>query len=267
MYSFEYHRPSSLADALARLAENEDAKPLSGGMTLLPTMKQRLASPSELIDLAKLPELSGIARDGQSLIIGAATRHYDVSRSADVADAIPALANLAGLIGDPHVRHRGTIGGSVANNDPNADYPAACLGLGATIITSRREIAADNFFGSLFETALEPSELVVRIAFPIPERAAYMKFRNPASGYAMVGVFVAKTDAGVRVAVTGAGAGVFRVAEMEQALSASFTPAAIADIAIDPEPLTNDLHGTPEYRAHLVGVMAKRAVEAASQKG
>jgi len=264
MYSFEYHRPASLAEALAKLEEAFDARPISGGMTLLPTMKQRLASPSDLIDITGLPELAGIAKEGQKLVIGAASRHYDVATSPVVAEAIPALAQLAGMIGDPHVRHRGTMGGSVANNDPNADYPAACLGLGATIITSKREIAADDFFGSLFETALEPGELVVRISYPIPQRAGYAKFRNPASGYAMVGVFVAQTGGGVRVAVTGAGAGVFRVPEMEQALSASFTPAAIENIAIDPEPLTNDLHGTPEYRAHLVNVMARRAVEAAA---
>jgi len=264
MYSFEYHRPASLAEALAKLGELDDARPLSGGMTLLPTMKQRLASPSDLIDIAGLPELAGIAREGSNLVIGAATRHFEVAASQVVAEAIPALSRLAGLIGDPHVRHRGTMGGSVANNDPNADYPAGCLGLGATIITSRREIAADDFFGSLFETALEPGELVVRISFPVPRRAGYMKFRNPASGYAMVGVFVAETSGGVRVAVTGAGAGVFRVPEMEQALSASFTAAALEEIAVDHGPLTNDLHGTPEYRAHLVGVMARQAVEAAT---
>lgn len=264
MYSFDYLRPASLAEALDILARNEDAKPLSGGMTLLPTMKQRLASPSELIDLARLPELSGIDLQGQNLIVGAATRHYDVSVSTVVKEAIPALAQLAGMIADPHVRHRGTMGGSVANNDPNADYPAACQGLGATIITSRREIAADDFFGSLFETALEPGELVIRISFPIPRRAAYEKFRNPASGYAMVGVFVADTQSGVRVAVTGAGPGVFRVPEMESALGRSFEPAAIDGIAIDPGPLTSDLHGTAEYRANLVKVMARRAVEAAA---
>ena len=263
MYAFEYHRPQSLSGALADLA-NSDAKPLAGGMTLLPTMKQRLASPSALVDLKNVPELTGISRDGDNLLIGAMTRHADVARSNVVQAAIPALAKLAGGIGDPHVRNMGTIGGSIANNDPSADYPAAALALGATIVTSKRRIAAQDFFKGLFETALDAGELVTQVSFPIPQKAAYMKFPNPASRYALVGVFVARTAGGVRVAVTGAGSnGVFRANAFEAALNANFSPAALDNVSAPADELNSDLHADADYRAHLIGVMAKRAVAAA----
>jgi aerobic carbon-monoxide dehydrogenase medium subunit len=264
MYAFEYHRPQSLAGAAADLA-NPDAKALAGGMTLLPTMKQRLASPTALIDLKSVPELAGVAREGDNLVIGAMTRHADVAGSEVVRAAIPALATLAGLIGDAHVRNMGTIGGSVANNDPSADYPAAALALGATIITNKRRIPAQDFFTGLFETALETGELITQVSFPIPQRAAYMKFRNPASRYALVGVFVAKTAGGVRVAVTGAGSnGVFRAEQFEAALNANFSAAALDDVSVPASGLNSDLHADADYRAHLIGVMARRAVEAAA---
>ena len=264
MYAFDYHRPQSLSDAVAGVA-NPDAKALAGGMTLLPTMKQRLASPAALIDLNKVPELSGIAREGDNLVIGAMTRHADVARSDVAQAAIPALAKLAGGIGDPHVRNRGTIGGSIANNDPSADYPAAALALGATIVTNKRRIGAQDYFTGLFETALEPGELITQVSFPIPQTAAYMKFPNPASRYALVGVFVAKTAGAVRVAVTGAGAnGVFRVDAFEAALNANFSAAALDGVSVPASGLNSDLHADADYRAHLIGVMAKRAVAAAS---
>lgn len=265
MYATTYHRPKSVAEAAALIAANPDAKILAGGQTLLPTMKQRLAAPSDLIDIGRIPELSGITKTGDVITIGAGTKHYDVASSSVVRAAIPALAHLASLIGDPAVRHMGTIGGSLANNDPAADYPAAALALGATIVTSKRRLAADDYFTGLFETALEEGEIVTAIEFPIPEKAGYEKFPNPASRYAMAGVFVARFgDGSVRVAVTGAGAsGVFRVAEMEDALATSFTPAAIAGIAVSPDDMLSDLHGTAEYRAHLVTVVARRAVTAA----
>src|SRR6516225_11443415 len=259
MYAFEYHRPHTLSGALADLAK-KDAKALAGGMTLLPTMKQRLASPSALIELKDVPELSGLAREGDALVIGAMTRHAEVARSPVVKAAIPALAKLAAGIGDPHVRNRGTIGGSIANNDPTADYPAAALALGATIVTNKRSIPADAFFKGLFETALETGELITKVSFPIPQKAAYMKFPNPASRYALVGVFVAKTAGGVRVAVTGAGPCVFRAEAMEDALARNFSSAAIKDITIPDDGLNSDIHASAEYRAHLVGVMARRAV-------
>lgn len=260
MYQFNYHRPTSLADAERQFSGSDDPKFLSGGHTLIPTLKQRLASPSDLIDLTAIKELGGISVSAASVTIGAATRHADVAASAEVRKAIPALAALAGGIGDPHVRHRGTLGGSIANADPSADYPAAILALGATIHTSRRTIAGDDFFTGMFETALEPGEIVTRVAFPSAERAAYAKFRNPASRYAIVGVFVARTSGGVRVAVTGAAPSVFRQSEMETALGKSFTSNAIADIKVSPDGLNADLHATAEYRAHLVTVMARRAV-------
>jgi carbon-monoxide dehydrogenase medium subunit len=263
MYAFEYHRPHTLSGALADLAKT-DAKALAGGMTLLPTMKQRLASPSALVDLKSLPELAGIAREGGALVIGALSRHADVARSSVVQAAIPALAKLAGGIGDPHVRNMGTIGGSLANNDPSTDYPAAALALGATIVTNKRRIPAQDFFTGLFETALEPGELITQVSFPIPQKAAYMKFPNPASRYALVGVFVAKTAGGVRVAVTGAGGnGVFRANALEAALSANFLPAALDGVSVPASGLNSDLHADADYRAHLIGVMAKRAVAAA----
>lgn len=264
MYEFEYRKPASVADAVSALKAADDGKLVAGGMTLIPTLKQRLASPSDLVDLGGIGELKGITASGDTVTIGAMTTHAAVAASADVKKAIPALAELAGNIGDPQVRHRGTIGGSVANNDPAADYPSACLALGATIHTNERSIAADDFFTGMFETALGENEIITKISFPKPAKAAYMKFPNPASRYAMVGVFVAQTKSGVRVAVTGAGQnGVFRVAEMEKALSANFSPAAIANVKVSPDNLNSDIHASAEYRAHLIGVMAKRAVEAA----
>jgi len=263
MYEFDYHRPGSLTEALDMLRTAEDGRPLAGGQTLLPTLKQRLASPSDLIDLARITELHGISAGGDEVVIGAMTRHADVAESAEVRRTIPALAALAGDIGDRQVRNRGTMGGSVANNDPAADYPAACLGLGATIKTDRREFAADDFFTGLFETALAENELITAVRFPVPETAAYVKFKNPASRYAIVGVFVAKRAGYVRVAVTGAGAGgVFRVPEMEQALAANFAASTIEDMSVPQDDLTADIHASAEYRAHLIGVMARRAVAA-----
>jgi carbon-monoxide dehydrogenase medium subunit len=264
MYAFDYHRPATLSAAVAALA-NPDAKVLAGGMTLLPTMKQRLASPAALIDLKSVRELAGIAREGDNLVIGAMARHAEVACSKDVQAAIPALASLAGGIGDPHVRNMGTIGGSLANNDPAADYPAAALALGATIVTNKRRIEAQDFFTGLFETALETGELITEVSFPTPQKAAYMKFRNPASRYALVGVFVARTAGGVRVAVTGAGSnGVFRAQELETALGANFSPSALDGVAVPASGLNSDIHADADYRAHLIGVMAKRAVEAAA---
>jgi aerobic carbon-monoxide dehydrogenase medium subunit len=263
MYQFNYHRPSSVRQAVSLLAKNEDAKFLAGGHTLLPTMKQRLAAPSDLIDLGAIDALKGIELKGRTLHIGATTSHAEVASSDTVREAIPALAVLAGQIGDPHVRHRGTIGGSIANNDPNADYPAACLGLGATIVTNKRRIAADEFFTDMFETALEDSEIITRVQFPVPRRAGYAKFPNPASRYALVGVFVSKRGREIRVAVTGAGPCVFRVPEMEEALAKRFAPKSLEGITIGADGLNSDIHASAEYRAHLVGVMARRAVAAA----
>ena len=260
---FRYLRPKTLAEAEAMFNAGADAKYIAGGHTLIPTMKQRLAAPAELIDLARLPGLSFIRESGAALMIGAATCHADVAASPIVKKAIPGLAALAEEIGDPAVRHRGTLGGSVANNDPAADYPAGLVALGASVKTTRRTLAAEEFFTGLFATALEAGEIVTEIAFPVPQRGAYAKFRNPASRYAMVGVFVAQFTGSVRVAVTGAGPCVFRVPAMEIALGKNFSPTAIADIAIPAEGLNSDLFGSAEYRAHLVTVMAKRAVAAA----
>ncbi|WP_020696136.1 FAD binding domain-containing protein [Reyranella massiliensis] len=265
MYDFAYHRPKSVADAVALLKGKEEARPMSGGMTLIPTLKQRLARPSDIVDLGAIKELAGIKVEGNNVVIGGMTRHYDVASSADVKAQIPALAALAGHIGDPAVRNRGTMGGSVANNDPAADYPAAVVALNATITTNTGKHAADAFFKGLFETALSEGELITSISFPKAENAAYVKFPNPASRYAMVGVFVAKTAGGVRVAVTGAGPCVFRVKAMEDALAKNFTSAAIKDIKIPADDLNSDIHGSAEYRAHLVGVMARRAVDAANK--
>ena len=261
-YPFTYHRPSSLAEAQAMLRRSPDAKLLAGGHTLIPAMKLRLANPAALIDISGLAELSFIRRDGAQIAIGAGTRHAEVATSPLVGDAIPALARTAQEIGDPAVRHMGTLGGSVANNDPAADYPAAVLGLGATIKTTGRTIGADDFFTGMFSTALEEGEIITQIDFPVPARAAYAKFPNPASRYAMVGVFVAETKDGARVAVTGAAPSVFRVPEMEAALAKSFTPEAVASISVPADGLNADIHGSAEYRAHLVTVMAKRAVAA-----
>lgn len=263
MHNFEYHKPGSLDEAAKLLSENEEAALVAGGMTLLPTMKQRLAAPSALIDLSGIADLKGVREEGGAIIIGAMTPHGDVAADQTVRSRIPALAELADHIGDPQVRNRGTLGGSIANNDPAADYPAGVVGLGATIRTNRREIPADDFFVSLFETALDEGEIVTQVAFPVPEKAAYAKFHNPASRYALVGVFVAKGPQGVRVAVTGAGPCVFRVPEMEAALSSDWSASAIEDIKVPDDELNTDLHASAPYRAHLVGVMARRAVQAA----
>ena len=262
MYETRYHRATSLAEAAALFTA--EARYISGGQTLIPTMKQRLAAPSDLIDIAGLPELRGIAATADGVAIGAAMTHAEVAASDAVRKAIPALAALAGTIGDPAVRHMGTIGGSIANNDPAADYPAALVALGAKVHTDRRAVAAEDFFTGLFSTALEDGEIVVRVEFPAPAKAAYEKFRNPASRYAMAGVFVAVLkDSGIRVAVTGAGSnGVFRATGIEQALAASWSPAAVDAVTIDAGGMLSDIHGSAAYRANLVKVMAKRAVAA-----
>jgi len=264
MYDFEYQKPASIADAVKALGADPEAKPLAGGMTYIPVLKQRLAKPTALVDLAALG-LTGINVAGGTVTIGAMTTHATVATSAALKSSIPALAALAGLIGDDAVRHRGTIGGSIANNDPAADYPAAALALGATIKTDRRSIKADDFFTGMFSTALEQGELITAVEFPVPTKAAYEKFRNPASRYAIVGVFVAQGPAGTRVAVTGAGqGGVFRHTEMEKALATNFSPDAIAGIKTSPADLNGDIHASAEYRAHLVGVIAKRALAKAN---
>jgi len=262
MHDFNYHRPDSVTHA-AGLIANGEAKLLAGGMSLLPSLKLRLARYSDLIDLKSVQGLRGITRDGGTLTIGATTQHAVVAASDIVRQAIPALAVLAGGIGDPLVRNRGTIGGSIANADPAADYPSSVLGLGATIITQQREILGDEFFTGLFETALKPGEIITAVRFPIPERAGYVKLPHPASRFAMVGVFVAKTTAGVRVGVTGAGSSAFRFRDAERALDADFSPAALSKIAIDATGLNSDIHVGAEYRAHAIGVLTRRAVEAA----
>jgi carbon-monoxide dehydrogenase medium subunit len=258
-----YLRPGNLDEAAKLRADFAEATYLAGGHTLLPAMKQGLARPSHLIDLCAIAELRGIALDAKNhaLLIGAATRHAEVAASPDVLEHIPALAGLAGSIGDRQVRNRGTIGGSVANNDPAADYPASLLGLGATVVTDSREIPADQFFVGLFETALTPGEVIVRIRMPIPRSAGYAKFRSGASRYSLVGVFVARTSHGVRVAVTGAGqSGVFRAAALEAVLDRDFSETALAGLQVDSKSLLSDLSATPDYRANLVMVMARRAV-------
>lgn len=263
MYSFEYTRPGSIAEAVAAIGSSGESRFLAGGQTMIPTLKQRLARPEKLVDLSALKELKGVEKSGNAIGIGAMTTHAEVAASAIVRDNIPALAKLAGNIGDPMVRHRGTIGGSVANNDPAADYPAAVLALGATIVTNKRQIKADDYFKGMFTTALQPDEMITGIGFPIPEKAAYQKFEQRASRYALVGVFVAKFAGGVRVAVTGAGeAGVFRVPEFEAALTANFSAAAIAGKSVPATGLMGDIHGSPEYRANLVAVLTERAMAA-----
>lgn len=265
MHAFEYHRPSNVRQAAALLQKNEDAKIVAGGHTLLPTMKQRLAAPSALVDLGAMGELRGIEKKGRAVVIGAMSTHADVATSDVVAEAIPGLAKLAELIGDPAVRHRGTIGGSIANNDPAADYPAACIGLGATIITNKRKIVAEEFFTGMFDTALDEGEIITKVSFPIPAKAAYAKFRNPASRYALAGVFVSKRGSDIRVAVTGAGSdGVFRWSEAEEALAKRFAPKSLDGMAPPASGMNTDIHADAEYRAHLVGVMARRAVAAAT---
>jgi len=263
MYDFTYHKPSTIADAVKLLAADPDAKAVSGGHTLIPALKLRLNKPSALVDLSGIAEMRGIKREGNAIVIGALTRHAEVANSAEVKAAIPALAYMASHIGDVQVRNRGTIGGSVSNNDPAADYPSAVLGLGATVHTSKRKIAADDFFLGMFTTALEADEILVAISFPIPEKAGYAKMKNPASRYVMAGAFVSKGPMGVRVAINGAAACVFRQAEMEAALAAHWSPDAVAGIKQDADGLNSDIHGSAEYRAHLVTVMAKRAVAAA----
>lgn len=266
MYAFAYHQPTSLKDAASLLA-GEDAKLVAGGHTLIPTMKQRLAAPGTLVDLGKVPDLVGIERSPRSITIGAMTTHGAVADSADVKEAIPALAELAALIGDPAVRHRGTIGGSVANNDPAADYPAACLALGATISTNKRKLSSEEFFTGLFETALEEGEIVTGVSFPIPHKAAYEKFRNPASRYALVGVFVAKRPSDIRVTVTGSGSnGVFRWTEAEEALGKRFAAKSLEGMSPSASGLNSDIHADADYRAHLIGVMARRAVQKAADR-
>ena len=262
MYNFNYHRPLSLNEAIEHLGSVPEGTLLAGGHTLIPTLKQRLANPTDLIDLAGIPELAGISEQDGALVVGAMSTHAEVAANAIVGARIPALAQLAGGIGDAQVRNRGTLGGSVATNDPAADYSAALLGLGATLRTSQREHAADDFFTGLFETALETGEVITAVSFPVPDRAAYAKFPNPASRYAIVGVFVSQGPAGTRVAVTGAGPCVFRATEMEQALAGSFSPGAIEGIPVAEDGLNADIHASAEYRAHLVGVMARRAVAA-----
>jgi carbon-monoxide dehydrogenase medium subunit len=262
MYDFAYHKPTSVADAVKLLAD-PDAKAVSGGHTLIPALKHRLNKPTALVDLSGIAEMKGIRKVGNAIVIGALTRHAEVANSAEVKAAIPALAFMASNIGDVQVRNRGTLGGSVSNNDPAADYPSALVALGATIHTSKRKIAADDFFLGMFTTALEADEILTAVEFPIPEKAGYAKMRNPASRYVMAGVFVARTGGAVRVAVVGAGPCVFRQADMEAALAANWSPEAVAGIKQDPDGLNGDIHGSAEYRAHLVGVMAKRAVTAA----
>jgi carbon-monoxide dehydrogenase medium subunit len=266
MYALNYVKAKSVKEAAVFLNRNPEAKLLAGGMTLIPTLKQRLARPTHVVDIAGLPELRGIAAKGGKLVIGAGMKHHEVATSTVVRKAIPALAGLAAEIGDPQVRNRGTLGGSLANNDPAADYPAAVLGLGATVVTTQRSIAADDFFQGLFATALEGGEVIVRVEFPLPKRAAYSKFHHPASGYAMTGVFIAQTAGGVRVAVTGAGPGVFHWREAEAALAKNLKPTALEGIKLEASEFNNDIHADREYRANLVRVMAKRALAKISGK-
>jgi carbon-monoxide dehydrogenase medium subunit len=264
MTPFVYHKPATIADAVTLFGSSPDSRYLAGGMTLLPSMKQRLQSPAALIDLSALSGLSDVTRTPGALRVGAMTRHAEVARSDTVKSMIPALAMLARQIGDPAVRNCGTLGGSLANNDPSADYPAAALALGATIVTDRREIQADQFFRGMFETALQPAEIIVAVEFPEPIAASYEKFANPASRYALVGVFVARFQTHVRVAVTGAGVAVFRLPHFETALARSFVPTAIETLSVDVATLSSDIHADAEFRAHLIKVMAKRAVGAAA---
>jgi aerobic carbon-monoxide dehydrogenase medium subunit len=264
MFTFAYHRPANLKLAAAALAKQKDAKALAGGHSLIPTLKLRLSDARNIVDLGAIKGIDGIALKGKNLEIGAMARHASVAGSPVVRKAIPALAALAASIGDPHVRHRGTLGGSIAHNDPAADYPAACLALGATIITTSRKIPAEKFFKGLFETTLGKSEIIVAVSFPVPKRAGYAKFPNPASRFALVGVFVADFGKEVRAAVTGAGEdGVFRAKEIETALKKKFSADALADIRFGPKGIMSDIHGDAAYRGHLIGVMARRAVAAA----
>jgi carbon-monoxide dehydrogenase medium subunit len=266
MYQTTYHRPSSVDEAAALFAKGSDSKYLAGGHTLIPVMKQRLASPSDVIDLSKIKELVGIALSGDALIIKAATTYFDILRSADAKKAIPALVHLVSVLGDPQVRYRGTIGGSIANNDPAADFPAAVVALDATVKTNKRSISADDFFKGLFATALEDGEIITAISFPIPAKAGYSKMRHPASRFALTAVFVTKTKSGdVRAAATGASQnGVMRVPAIEAALKANWSPGALDNVRISADGLLTDIHGSSSYRANLIKVMAQRAVTAAA---
>jgi carbon-monoxide dehydrogenase medium subunit len=263
MRAFDYHRPKSVKEAISILRKVENARPLAGGQSLIPSLKLRLSGPPALVDLGAIEEMRGIKVDGGALTVGALATHAEVAASKDVVHGIPALARLADGIGDRQVRNQGTIGGSLAHNDPAADYPAAVLGLGATIHTNKRAIAADKFFTGTFATALKPGEIITSVTFPLPKRAAYVKFRQPASRFALVGVFVSEGGGAVRVAVTGAGGCVFRQKAMEKRLAENFTPDAVARVKVAPDELNTDIHASAEYRAHLVGVAAQRAVETA----
>jgi len=263
MRAFDYHRPTTLKEAVSLLRKVEKAKPLAGGQSLIPSLKLRLSDVGALVDLGAIEEMRGIKLEGGTLIVGALARHSEVAGSKDAAVSIPTLARLADGIGDRQVRNLGTIGGALAHNDPAADYPAAVLGLGATVNTNKRAIAADKFFTGPFETALKPGEIVTSVSFPLPKRSAYVKFRQPASRFALVGVFVSESMGGVRVAITGASNCVFRAKNMEKRLAEKFAPEAIAKVKIAPEDLNSDMHASAEYRAHLITVLAQRAVEAA----
>ena len=262
-YSFDYERAADAHAAVAALQADSDAKYLGGGQSMLPTMRLRLAQPTKLVDITRIAALREIRVDSQTVSIGAAVCHADVAEHDGIQRSLPGLADLAGMIGDRQVRARGTLGGSLANDDPAADYPAAVLALGATVVTDRRRIAADDFFVGMYETALEPDELIVAVEFPVPEKSAYEKFRNPASQFALVGVFVAKRADGVRVAVTGAAPSVFRPSALEAALSSHFTRDAARQVTLSPDELNTDLHASAEYRAHLIPILAARAVERA----
>ncbi|MDR5749261.1 MULTISPECIES: xanthine dehydrogenase family protein subunit M [unclassified Caballeronia] len=264
MYTFDYQRPEEADAAVKTLTANGDAKFLAGGQSLLPTMRLRLAQPSALIDVTRIASMKQISVSGDTVTIGGAVCHAQVAANADVKQALPGLADLAGRIGDRQVRERGTIGGSLANDDPAACYPSAVLALNATVVTDRRRIAADDFFLGMYETALEPDELITAVEFPLAERAAYEKFRNPASHFALVGVFVAKRADGVRVAVTGAAPSVFRAKELEAALSKDFSVASARSVTISPGGLNDDMHASAVYRAHLIPVLAGRAIERAN---
>ncbi len=263
MYNFNYHRPGSVEEAVQLLSGAPEGTLMGGGMTLIPVLKLRLANPSDVVDLGAISGLSGVSEEGGNIVVGATTTHAAVASDATVQAKIPALAALAESIGDAQVRNRGTIGGSIAHNDPAADYPAALVGLGATVRTNQREIAADDFFTGMFETALDDNEIITAVVFPIPDKAGYAKFPNPASRYAVVGVMASQGPAGTRVAVTGAGPCVFRASEMESALSGNFSADALQGISVAAGNLNSDIHASAEYRAHLVGVMARRAVAAA----
>ena len=262
MQDFGFHRPKDVKGAVGLLKKAKEGKYLGGGQSLIPVMKLGLASPTDLVSLGGLAELKGIRLDGKTLVVGAGSTHAEVAESAEVRKAIPALADLAGHIGDPQVRNRGTLGGSLAHDDPSADYPAAVLALAATIQTDRRAIPADDFFKGMFQTALAADEIITAVRFPVPEKAAYAKFPHPASRFALVGVMVAKGPGGARVAVTGAGPGVFRSKELEKALATRFAADALAGVAVPAAGLTGDSFGSAEYRAHLIGVLARRAVAA-----